>query len=189
MEGYNQQEGIDFDETYAPIARLEAIRILMAFAAHKGFKLYQMDVKSAFLNGYLKEEVYLKQPPGFIHEKYPHYVYKLKKKYFCKATPISTTVKLTKDEQGTPVDITKYRDADYAGSQVDRKSTSGACEYLGDCLVAWHSKKQTSVALSTAQGEYIHYKKKVHRHRFLTDVYAVSQPMLMSVMSILDIGG
>ncbi|KAL8156686.1 hypothetical protein AgCh_001692 [Apium graveolens] len=269
-QGYNQQEGIDYDETYAPVARLEAIRILMAFAAHKKFKLYQMDVKSAFLNGYLKEEVYVKQPPGFIHEKYPNYVYKLKKsvyglrqsprcwyerlsqflvnngfirgtldptlfifhkrdnfllvqvyvddivfgssneslckgfsdcmhkefdmslmgelQYFLglqinqshagifihqgkyikdllkrfaldhvtpKSTPMSTSVKLTKDEQGTLVDVTKFRDADYAGSQVDRKSTSGACEFLGDCLVAWHSKKQTSVALSTAEGEYI----------------------------------
>ncbi|KAL8146620.1 hypothetical protein AgCh_004375 [Apium graveolens] len=82
VQGYNQQEGIDYDETYAPVARLEAIRILMAFAAHKKFKLYQMDIKSAFLNGYLKEEVYVKQPPGFIHEKYPNYVYKLKKSVY-----------------------------------------------------------------------------------------------------------
>ncbi|KAL8132289.1 hypothetical protein AgCh_007965 [Apium graveolens] len=77
-QGYNQQEGIDYNETYAPVARLEAIRILMAFAAHKKFKLYQMDVKSAILNGYLKEEVFVKQPPSFIHEKYPNYIYKLK---------------------------------------------------------------------------------------------------------------
>ncbi|KAL8099667.1 hypothetical protein AgCh_032070 [Apium graveolens] len=81
-QGYNQQKGIDYDETYAPVARLEAIRILIAFAARKKFKLYQMDVKSAFLNGYLKEEVFLKQPPGFIHEKYPNYVYKLKKSVY-----------------------------------------------------------------------------------------------------------
>ncbi|KAL8126645.1 hypothetical protein AgCh_013776 [Apium graveolens] len=72
-----------------------------------------------------------------------------------KSTPMNTSVKLTKDEQGTPVDVSKFRDADYAGSQVDRKSTSGAFEFLGDCLVAWHSKKQTSVALSTTEGKYI----------------------------------
>ena len=64
-QGYNQQEGIDYDETYAPVARLEAIRLLIAFASYKGFKLYQMDVKTAFLNGVLKEEVYVLQPPGF----------------------------------------------------------------------------------------------------------------------------
>ena len=56
-QGYNQQEGIDYDETFAPVARLEAIRILLAYAAHKNFKLYQMDVKSAFLNGFINEEV------------------------------------------------------------------------------------------------------------------------------------
>ena len=64
-KGYSQQEGIDYDETYAPVARLEAIRMFLAFAAHSNFKVYQMDVKSAFLNGELEEEVYVEQPPGF----------------------------------------------------------------------------------------------------------------------------
>ncbi len=64
-KGYSQQEGIDYDETYAPVARLEAIRIFLAFAAHSNFKVYQMDVKRAFLNGELEEEVYVDQPPGF----------------------------------------------------------------------------------------------------------------------------
>ncbi|MGI4673437.1 reverse transcriptase domain-containing protein, partial [Klebsiella pneumoniae] len=64
-KGYSQEEGIDYDETYAPVARLEAIRIFLAFAAHSNFKVYQMDVKSAFLNGELEEEVYVEQPPGF----------------------------------------------------------------------------------------------------------------------------
>ena len=63
-KGYSQQEGIDFDETYAPVARLEAIRIFLAFVAHANFKVYQMDVKSAFLNGEPEEEVYVQQPPG-----------------------------------------------------------------------------------------------------------------------------
>ena len=79
VQGYNQQEGIDYDETFAPVARLEAIRLLIAFAAHKGFKLYQMDVKTAFLNGYLKEEVFVKQPPGFEDVEFPYYVFKLDK--------------------------------------------------------------------------------------------------------------
>ncbi|GJW08699.1 retrovirus-related pol polyprotein from transposon TNT 1-94 [Tanacetum coccineum] len=78
-QGYNQQEGIDYDETYAPVARLESIRILLAYACALDFKLYQMDVKSAFLNGFINEEVYVAQPPGFINFAKPNYVYKLKK--------------------------------------------------------------------------------------------------------------
>jgi hypothetical protein len=70
---------LDFDETYAPIARLESIRILLAYATYHGFKLYQMDVKSAFLNGPIKEEVYVEQPLGFEDSEYPNYVYKLSK--------------------------------------------------------------------------------------------------------------
>ena len=65
VQGYNQEEGIDYEETFAPVARIEAIRILIAFAAHMEIKLYHMDVKSALLNGYLKEKVYVIQPPGF----------------------------------------------------------------------------------------------------------------------------
>jgi hypothetical protein len=78
-KGYSQVKGLDFDETYAPVARLESIRILLAYATHHGFKLYQMDVKSAFLNGPIKEEVYVEQPPGFKDSEYPNHVYKLSK--------------------------------------------------------------------------------------------------------------
>ncbi|XP_052291943.1 uncharacterized protein LOC127900768, partial [Citrus sinensis] len=78
-QGYNQEEGIDFDETFAPVVRLESIRMLLAYACHKDFILFQMDVKSAFLNGYIMEEVYVKQPPGFENEKFPNHVYKLLK--------------------------------------------------------------------------------------------------------------
>ena len=78
-KGYNQIEGVDFEETFAPVARLEAIRILLAFASFKGFKLKQMDVKSAFLNGYLKEEVFVEQPLGFENHEFPNHVYKLEK--------------------------------------------------------------------------------------------------------------
>jgi hypothetical protein len=70
---------LDFDETYAPVAMLESIRILLAYATYHGFKLYQMDVKSAFLNGPIKEEVYVEQPPSFEDSEYPNYVYKLSK--------------------------------------------------------------------------------------------------------------
>jgi hypothetical protein len=78
-QGYNRVEGLDFEETFASVARLEAIRILIAFAASKGLKLYQMDVKRAFLNGVIQEEVYVRQPPGFKSPKYPDRVYKLSK--------------------------------------------------------------------------------------------------------------
>ena len=78
-QGYTQVEGIDFDETFAPIARLESIRILLAIASHLNFKLYQMDVKSAFLNGMLQEELYVEQPKGFVDPHKPDDVYKLKR--------------------------------------------------------------------------------------------------------------
>jgi hypothetical protein len=78
-QGYSQVEGLDFGKTFAPVARLETIRILLAFNASKGFKLYQMDVKSAFLNDVVQEEVYVRQPPGFESLKYTDRVYKLAK--------------------------------------------------------------------------------------------------------------
>ncbi|GJU94042.1 retrovirus-related pol polyprotein from transposon TNT 1-94 [Tanacetum coccineum] len=78
-QGYNQQEGIDFDETYAPVARLESIRILLAYACVHDFKPFQMDVKSAFLYGFINEEVYVAQPPGFVDFEKPNHVFKLKK--------------------------------------------------------------------------------------------------------------
>ena len=78
-KGFTQIEGLDFGETYAPVARLESIRILLAFAAHHDFKLFQMDVKSAFLNGPLSETVYVEQPPGFEDPHHPDHVYKLDK--------------------------------------------------------------------------------------------------------------
>ena len=79
VRGYRQEEGIDFEESFAPVARMEAIRIFLVYAAHKGFTVYQMDVKTAFLHGSLKEEVYVCQPDGFIDAEHPSHVYKLKK--------------------------------------------------------------------------------------------------------------
>jgi hypothetical protein len=336
-QGYTQVEGIDFDETFAPVARLESIRVLLAIACHLGFKLYQMDVKSAFLNGLLQEEVYVEQPKGFQDPLHPNHVYKLKKalyglkqaprawyerlttylldhgfvrgqadrtlfirsngqhkliaqiyvddivfgatidshahqfsnemktefemsmigelNYFLglqvkqspegifisqtkyardlvkrfgldgkshARTPMSTSVKMSADPLGTSVDQTLYRsmigsllyltasrpdisfsvcvcaryqsnpkeshltavkriiryingtvnygiwysrdtnlelagysDADWAGNADDRKSTSGGCFYVGTNLVAWMSRKQNSISLSTAEAEYI----------------------------------
>ncbi|GJY60057.1 retrovirus-related pol polyprotein from transposon TNT 1-94 [Tanacetum coccineum] len=81
-QGYNQQKGIDYDETFALVARLEAIRIFLAFATYMNFTVYQMDVKSAFLNGKLKEDVYVKQPLGFESREFPNHVFKLDKSLY-----------------------------------------------------------------------------------------------------------
>jgi hypothetical protein len=78
-QGFSQVEGLDFGETFAPVSHLESIRILLAFAASKGFKLYQMDVKRAFLKDVIQEEVFVGQPLGFENPKYPNRVYKLSK--------------------------------------------------------------------------------------------------------------
>ncbi|GKE43686.1 copia protein [Tanacetum coccineum] len=74
-KGYRQEEGIDFEESFAPVARLEAVRMFLAYAAHKNITIFQMDVKMAFLNGPLKEEVYVSQPEGFIDPEFPDHVY------------------------------------------------------------------------------------------------------------------
>ena len=78
-QGYTQVEGIDFDESFAPVARLESIRILLSIACIMNFKLYQMDMKSAFLNGFLNEEVFVEQPKGFQDPHFPDHVFRLKK--------------------------------------------------------------------------------------------------------------
>jgi hypothetical protein len=78
-QGFSQVEGLDFGESFAPIAHLEAIRILLAFATSKKFKLYQMNVKSDLLNGVIHDEVFVRQPPGFENLKYPNRVHTLSK--------------------------------------------------------------------------------------------------------------
>jgi hypothetical protein len=78
-KGYAQVTGLDFEETFAPMARLESIQILLAYASHHSFKMFLMDVKSAFLNGPIKGEVYVEQPPSFEDDRYPDHVYKLSK--------------------------------------------------------------------------------------------------------------
>ncbi|GJW99563.1 putative ribonuclease H-like domain-containing protein [Tanacetum coccineum] len=306
-QGHRQEEGIDYDEVFAPVARIEAIRIFLAFASYMGFIVYQMDVKSAFLYGKIDEEVYVSQPPGFIDPKYPKKVYKVVKalyglhqaprawyatlstfllkngyrrgtidktlfikkdkhdiilmssmgeltfflglqvkqkedgifisqdKYVAEilkkfdfvsvktaSTPIETQKPLVKDEEASDVDVHLYRsmigslmyltasrpdimfaicacsrfqvtpktshlnavkrifrylkgkpklglwyprvssfdleaysDSDYAGANLDRKSTTGGCQFLGKRLISWQCKKQTIVATSTTEAEYV----------------------------------
>lgn len=78
-KGYFQEEGIDFEESFAQVARLEVVRIFLAYAAHRNIVVYQMDVKTAFLNGQLREVVYVSQPEGFVDRERPNHVYRLKK--------------------------------------------------------------------------------------------------------------
>ncbi|GJR97897.1 putative ribonuclease H-like domain-containing protein [Tanacetum coccineum] len=281
-QGHRQEEGIDYDELFAPVARIEAIRIFLAFAFYVGFIVYQMDVKSAFLYDKIDEEVYVSQPPGFIDPKYPQKVYKLvkalyglhqaprawyatlstfllkngyrrgtinktlfikkdkhdiilvqvyvddiifgsTKKSWCdefealmksrflmssigeltffprlqtSSTPIETQKPLVKDEEASDVDVHLYKSmigslmyltasrpdimfavcacsrfqvtpktshqsaikrifSDYAGANLVRKSTTGGCQFLCRSLISWQCKKQTIVATSTTEAEYV----------------------------------
>ncbi|GJU08721.1 uncharacterized mitochondrial protein-like protein [Tanacetum coccineum] len=204
-QGYNQQEGIDYEETFAPVARLEAIRIFLAYAACIGFMMYQMDAKSAFLNGIISEEVKLPkhgiklfQDSLFsISLSEEKYVNDLLKKYDladsasvkCLMLPPNN---LGPDESGVSVNETLFRDmigslmyltasrpdiqfstclcVRYQANpkesylvavkrifrcNLDRKSTSGGCQILGGKLVCWSAKKQSSVAMSSAEAEYV----------------------------------
>ncbi|GJV08786.1 putative ribonuclease H-like domain-containing protein [Tanacetum coccineum] len=296
-QGYRQEEGIDYDEVFAPVARIEAIRLFLAFASFMGFIVYQMDVKSTFLNGTIDEEVYVLQPPGFVDADHPKKVYKvvkalyglhqaprawyatlstfleehgyrrgsLDKAWFIKKnkkdimlvqvyvddiifgstkkswcdefetlmkgrfqmssmgeltfflglqvkqsqtglfisqdkyvadmlkkfdlasvkiaiTPMETKMALTKDEESANVDVYLYRsmigslmyltafrpdiiespfalkaflNSDYAGANLDRKSITSGCQFLGWRLISWQCKKQTIVATSTTEAEYV----------------------------------
>nr|GEY24871.1 retrovirus-related Pol polyprotein from transposon TNT 1-94 [Tanacetum cinerariifolium] len=120
-KGYGQHEGIDFEESFAPVAQLEAVRLFITYAAHKSFPVYQMDVKTIFLNGPLKEEVYVNQPDGFFDPHHHDKVYRLKNaSYGLKQAPRGWYVELSNflvskgfskdaDLSGTPVDQTRYR--------------------------------------------------------------------------------
>ncbi|KAL0311880.1 UNVERIFIED_CONTAM: Retrovirus-related Pol polyprotein from transposon RE1 [Sesamum radiatum] len=256
-KGYSQLPGIDYTETFAPVARLDTIRALVAIAANKKWKIYQMDVKSAFLNGYIDEEIYVEQPQGFIAKGYEEKVLRLKKalyglkqaprawysridNYFMDrgfrrslseptlyvkrqvTTPLVTGEKYKKEDGSEKVDGSIYRsligsllyltatrpdimfatsllsrfmqspsqvhygaakrilrylqgtkdfgiwykstndaklvgytDSDWAGSADDMKSTSGYTFSLGSGIFSWASKKQATVAQSSAEAEYI----------------------------------
>nr|GEU50116.1 copia protein [Tanacetum cinerariifolium] len=188
-QGYNQQEGIDYNETYALVARLESIRIILAYACALNFKLFQMVVNSAFLNGFINEEVYVAQPPGLIDFKKPNHVYKLKKALYglkqapkacvCLCAHFQEAPKTSHLEavkrifryikgtthlglwypKGTGIETVVYADSDHAGDYVDRKSTTSICTFVGCCLKSWFSKKQTALAISTTEAEYVIARK------------------------------
>ncbi|GJT54471.1 retrovirus-related pol polyprotein from transposon TNT 1-94 [Tanacetum coccineum] len=108
-QGFRQEEGIDFEESFAPVSRIEAIRIFIANAAHKNMTIYQMDVKTAFLNGELKEEVYVSQPEGFVDQDNPSHVYKLKKAlYGLKQSTNDHGLQISQSPRGIFINQSKY---------------------------------------------------------------------------------
>nr|GEW07946.1 hypothetical protein [Tanacetum cinerariifolium] len=136
----SQEEGIDYDEAFTPVAKMEAIRIFLSFATYMNFKVYQMDVKSVFLNGKLKEEIYVKQPLGFESSEFPDYVCKLDKALYglkqapraCPMCKISVQSKrITSKRCGKNLEV------------PERKSTLGVCQILGGKLVCWSAKNNT----------------------------------------------
>nr|GEV13113.1 copia protein [Tanacetum cinerariifolium] len=188
--GYRQEEGIDFEESFASVARLKAIRIFLAYTAHKNMVVYQMDVKTVFLNGNLWEEVYVSQPDRFVDPENPNHVYKLKKalyglkqasrawgifinqskyaleslkKYGFESCDLVDTLmveksKLDEDKEWKAVNPSHYHafaDADHAGCQDTRRSTSGSLQFLRDRLICWLSKRQKSAAISNTKAKYI----------------------------------
>nr|GEY10679.1 hypothetical protein [Tanacetum cinerariifolium] len=250
-QGYTQEGGIDYDEVFALVARIEAIKLFLAYASFMGFIVYQMDVKSAFLYDTIEEEVYVFQPPRFEDPYFPNKVYKVEKalyglhqaprawyetlstyllenrfrreiidktvfikkdkglqamqrddgiyisqdKYVADIlkkfdfslvktanTLIETHKPLLKDEEAEDVDVYLYRlmigllmyltasrpdimdspfdleaflDSDYARASLDRTSTTGGCQFLRKRLISWQCKKQTVVANSTTEAEYV----------------------------------
>nr|GEU28805.1 hypothetical protein [Tanacetum cinerariifolium] len=159
-------EGVDFEESFAPVARLEAVRLFIAYAAHKYFAVYQMDVKTTFLYGPLKEEVYVNKLDGFVDPYHPDKVYLLKKALYglkqapraCIATPMATK-HLDADLSGTPVDQTKYR------------SMVGALMYLiasrpdivhATCYCARYQEKPTEKHLTAVKRIFRYLKDTIH---------------------------
>nr|GEV47467.1 retrovirus-related Pol polyprotein from transposon TNT 1-94 [Tanacetum cinerariifolium] len=194
---FRQEVGINFEELFSPVARIKAIRIYISNAAHKNMTIYQMDVKTAFLNGKLKEEVYISQLEGFVDQDNPSHVYKLKKalyglkqasrawydmlssfhisQQFSKGAvdPILFTQHAGNDLLlDTNMSLTAYADANQAGCRDTRCSTSGSAQFLGDKLVSWSSKKQNSTAISSTKAEYIALSRAKHidvRYHFIKE--------------------
>ncbi|GJV64102.1 putative ribonuclease H-like domain-containing protein [Tanacetum coccineum] len=155
-QGHRQEEGIDYDEVFAPVARIEAIRIFLAFASYMDFIVYQMDVKSAFLYGTIDEELLygLHQAPRAWFEVTP------------KTSHLYAVKRIFRYLKGKPklglwyprvslFDLESYSDSDYAGANLDRKSTTRGCQFLGRRLISWQCKKHTIMATSTTEAEYV----------------------------------
>ncbi|GJR24912.1 retrotransposon protein, putative, ty1-copia subclass [Tanacetum coccineum] len=168
-KGFMQEEGINFEESFAPVARIETIRIFIANAANKNMTIFQLDVKTAFLNGELKEEVYVSQPEEFVDQDNLSHVYKLKKALYslkqapsaCDSvdTPMVEKSKLDEDLQGKPVDATLYRDM--IGSLVYLTSSRPDLIYAV-CLCARHQAKPTEKHLNAVKQIFRYLKGTIN---------------------------
>ncbi|GJX74070.1 retrovirus-related pol polyprotein from transposon TNT 1-94 [Tanacetum coccineum] len=160
--GYSQEEGIKFKESFAPVTRLEAIRIFIAYATHKNMMVYQMNGKTAFLNGILREEVYVSQPNEFVDQDNPSHVYKLKKALYG-----------LKQSHGLA-----FADADDAGCQDTRRSKFGSMQLLGDRLVKYglgfnkiplYCDNKSAIALCCNNVQHFRSKHIDIRYHFIKD--------------------
>nr|GEW57280.1 putative ribonuclease H-like domain-containing protein [Tanacetum cinerariifolium] len=199
-QGHRQEEGIDYDEVFAPVTRIEAIRLFLAFASYIGFLVYQMDVKSAFLYERIDEEVYVTQPKGrgtinktlFLKKNNRDIILaqvyvddiifgSIKKAWYDEFEALIKgefqisdmgklnfflVKKIFKYLKGqpklglwylkeSPLVLKAYSDSDYAGANKDRKSITGGCQFLGGRLISWQCKKQTIMATSSTEAEYV----------------------------------
>eukprot|EP00253_Pinus_taeda_P026187 PITA_26187 len=191
---YAQKEGIDYEETFAPLARYTSIRIVISLAAQMGWEIHQMDVKMTLLNGVIEEEVYIEQPKSFeTHENKSHvcrlkkalkligsltylaytrpnicyavntlsqFMVESKRAHWAVAKHVLRYIQGTIEHgllytRGNDIRLSGFIDADWAGSSVDRKSTTAYCFNIGSGMTSWCSRKQKSVALSSAEAEYM----------------------------------
>nr|GEY02665.1 putative ribonuclease H-like domain-containing protein [Tanacetum cinerariifolium] len=188
--GHRQEEGIDYDEVFAPVARIEAIRLFLAYASFMEFTYTSGYEECIFIYRTIEEEVYVRQPPCFMNLEFLDRVYKVEKALYgrhqaprawpeimfvvCACSrfevqPIShvhTVKRIFRYLRGQPIlglwypkdsplELIAYSDSDYAGASLDRKSTTGRCQFLGSRLISLKYKKQTIMANSTTEAEYI----------------------------------
>ncbi|GJX28693.1 retrovirus-related pol polyprotein from transposon TNT 1-94 [Tanacetum coccineum] len=144
--GYRQEEGIDFGESFAPVARLDAIRIFLAYAAHMNMIVYQMDVKTTFLNGILREEVYVSQPDGFVDQDNPNHA-------FFKGT-VDPTFFIRR--QGKDILLTLIT---RVAKILTKRSNILMYAIMGTDVVQLSSKRQKSAAISSTEAEYIAFSR------------------------------
>nr|GEY07540.1 retrovirus-related Pol polyprotein from transposon TNT 1-94 [Tanacetum cinerariifolium] len=183
VRGYRQEEGINFEESFALVARMEAIRIFLAYAAHKSFTVFQMDVKTAFLHGSLKEDVYVCQPEGFIDADHPSHakptekhLKEVKRIFRYLRGTVNTGLWYTKD---SGFELTGFSDADYAGCKDTFKSTSGGAQFLGEKLLkdyGFHFNKipiycdsKSAIAISCNPVQHSRTKHIAVRYHFIKE--------------------
>nr|GEV68348.1 putative reverse transcriptase domain-containing protein [Tanacetum cinerariifolium] len=172
-QGHTKEEGIDYDEVFASVARIEAIRLFLAYASFMGFTVYQMDVKSAFFYGTIDEEVYVldfKIQSFQLECTKPDIMFAVCACARHQVTPKECHLHVVKRiftylkghpklglwyPKESPFDLVAYSDSDYGGATQDYKSTTRGCQFLGRRLISWQCKKQTIMATSTTEAEYV----------------------------------